>query len=577
MRLAFCGAWRAVILHWLPVTLLGLGVAHADGCPDWSSAHAQQAIASLQARIVEWDDAYYRRGRRLVEDSVYDQARDNLATWQSCFDISATAPAPPVQPGRLPHPVVQTGLAKLHDPQAVTDWIASRRQDALWVQPKVDGVAITLVYEQHRLVSVISRGDGRHGQDWLAQAERIAAIPERLASDAPERVILQGELYQRRQSHIQAEHGSDGARSTVAGLMARHELEVKDANEIGLFIWDWPNGADAMQEQLATLASWGFEDSLQFTRRVNDAADAAAWRDRWYRAPLPFATDGVVIRQATRPVASRWQPRPPEWAIAWKYPAQRSLAIVRDVEFRIGRTGTITPVLQLHPTRLDDRTVRRVSLGSLDQWQSRDVRRGDQVLIRLAGLTIPQLDEVLTRATPRPEIDTPDPARFHPLSCLRYSTECEAQFIARLAWLSGPQGLAMPGIGEGTWRRLVEGGLVTRLLDWQALTPDQLETLPGVGVVRARQWHAAFQASLRQPPARWLVALGMPPVEERLLAGPDGRLDLDELQARSVQHWQRHAGIGDITAERLVAFFAEPEIVSLLLEFEALGQRAPRA
>ncbi|GGX82264.1 DNA ligase B [Litchfieldella qijiaojingensis] len=554
------GVPRPILFSCVLLAHLGLPLAQADECPDWAPAQADRAMQTLQARIAEWNDAYYRRGERLVEDSVYDQARARLTAWQDCVEASSSSTLPIVDSGPVLHPVPHTGLAKLDDRQALTTWIERRRHDELWIQPKVDGVAVTLVYEDGRLTAAISRGDGRAGQNWLSHAQRIAAIPRKLPTESPERVILQGELYHRRPGHIQAEHGSDGARNAIIGLMARHELDADGADEIGLFVWDWPNGPEPMHERLATLERWGFTTTARLTRPVADLDDVTRWRQRWYRHALPFATDGVVLRQNTRPAARDWQPEPPDWAVAWKHPAQRSLAVVRDVDFRIGRTGNITPVLQLYPTQLDDRTVRRVSLGSLSQWQEWDVRPGDQVMIRLAGLTIPQLDDVLIRAEPRPELDAPPPERYHRLSCLHLNDGCEMQFLARLAWLSGPQGLDIPGVGEGTWQRLIAGGLVEDLLDWQRLTPKQLEALPGVGEARAAQWYASFQASRQRPWARWFSALGMPPVDERALAGPDGRVDLAELRARSRHDWMQHSGIGTTTANHLVAFFAHPDI-----------------
>ncbi|MFC3283526.1 NAD-dependent DNA ligase LigB [Litchfieldella rifensis] len=555
--------------HPLALLLLLLGslaplAAQSSECPKWTSAQAHQTLDALQTRIARWDDAYYRRGERLVEDSVYDQARRTLTTWQACFDSPAAPTVPMDDSGRVSHPIAQTGLAKLDGHQALATWMHRRRHDALWVQPKVDGVAVTLVYTERRLTAAISRGDGLSGQDWLPHAQRIAAIPRQLPASAPARVILQGELYHRRRAHIQAELGSDGARSAIVGLMSRHELDIDGASQIGLFVWDWPNGPDPMQERLAMLGAWGFADSAYYSQPVVDVDEVGHWRQRWYRSELPFATDGVVIRQNTRPDAADWRPRPPEWAVAWKHPARRSLAVVRDVDFRIGRTGNITPVLQLYPTQLDDRTIRHVSLGSLAQWRDWEVRPGDQVMIRLAGLTIPQLDEVLTRTAPRPALSVPDPERYHPLSCLRLSGDCEEQFLARLTWLSSHHGLDMPGIGEGTWQRLIDAGLVEELLDWQTLTPAQLEVLPEVGETRAANWHDSFQATHEQPLGSWLAALGMPPVAESVLHDPDGRINLAALQARERHDWQRYPGIGATTADRLVAFFTHPEIEALI-------------
>src|SRR5690606_39659072 len=118
-----------------------------------------------------------------------------------------------------------------------------------------------------------------------------------------------------------------------------------------------------------------------FSHRIADAGEARHWREHWFRSALPFATDGVVLRQAARPHGQHWQARPPSWAAAWKYPARQALAEVRAVEFRVGRSGRITPLLHLEPTRLDDRTLRTVSVGSLARWEALDIRPGDQVAV----------------------------------------------------------------------------------------------------------------------------------------------------------------------------------------------------
>lgn len=145
-------------------------------CPTWNAARAQQEIISLQLQLQHWDDAYHRRGLALVDDEIYDQSRARLHDWQRCFPSTLAAPEPLAGAGGpVPHPVMQTGLVKLADEQAVADWIA-RRED-LWIQPKVDGVAVTLVYRDGLLQQAISRGDGRSGQDWTANARRLPAIP----------------------------------------------------------------------------------------------------------------------------------------------------------------------------------------------------------------------------------------------------------------------------------------------------------------------------------------------------------------------------------------------------------------
>ncbi|MBD3897315.1 NAD-dependent DNA ligase LigB [Halomonas sp. ML-15] len=538
----------------------------ADDCASIDPASQAQLAALIDA----WDAAYYQRGERLVDDSLYDQTRERLTRAQSCSGLRSddTYHEPG---GPLDHPVVQTGLAKLDDQASLARWMQRRQAHSLWVQPKVDGVAVTLVYEHGRLARAISRGDGERGSDWLEHLHQAPHVTQRLAAPYPPRVVLQGELYLRLENHVQAEHGSAGARSAIIGLMARHAWQAADAERVGLFVWDWPDGPAEMPQRLERLDAWGFADSVAMTQAVTQADEVATWRQRWYRSALPFATDGVVVRQSQRPSPDAWQAAPPDWAVAWKHPAQQALAEVRGVEFRVGRTGQITPVLRLMPTLLDDRTIRRVSLGSLAQWQQHDIRPGDHIAIRLAGLTIPQFESVLARQTPRPPLEAPDPAAYHPLSCLRLTPGCESQFLARLTWLSGPEGLDMPGIGEGSWQRLLDAGLIEELLDWRDLSSTQLQQAHGVGEVRAAQWHARFAAADDYSLPRWLAALGMPSVAPEALHDANGAVVLDELRRRSAADWRAKPGIGEITAERLVAFFTHPRIGAWLDTLPASG------
>ncbi|MEQ6890187.1 NAD-dependent DNA ligase LigB [Halomonas sp. CS7] len=531
--------------------------ARAATCPGGAGAEApaEAEVVALAERLAEWDDAYYRRGESPVSDALYDQARRQFEAWRRCFPDRATeASVPSHLEGEARHPVAQTGLAKLEDAAAVRRWLA--RRDDVWLQPKVDGVAVTLVYRDGRLVRAISRGDGRHGQDWTAAARRIPTVPARL----PEAVdaLLQGELYRRLEDHVQAEAGGVGARSEVTGWLAREALSNKAAARIGLFVWDWPDGPSAMRERLAGLERLGFAESVALTHRVTTFEEVSRWRERWYRGPLPFATDGVVLRRGSRPAGKEWQAESPDWAAAWKHPPREALAEVRGVEFRIGRTGRITPLLHLMPVALDGRTIRRVSAGSLERWRELDIRPGDRVVIALAGLTIPRLDGVVWRATTRPSLSPPAAADYHALSCWRHAPGCEAQFLERLAWLGGPEGLDLRGVGPGTWSALIEAGLITNLLDWRALDAPALRRAHGIGEARAAALVAAFTGTRAAPFSRWLQALGAPPGVEAALPA-----DWTTLTAWRRRDWRALPGVGPDRAATLVDFFAHPEVRAL--------------
>ncbi|WP_085723913.1 NAD-dependent DNA ligase LigB [Pseudomonas sp. R37(2017)] len=528
--------------------------ANAAKCPDWPPERALNEVGKLQRQIDLWDDSYHRQGHSLVADELYDQSRARLTQWRHCFNLSPPADPLRTARGTLPHPIPHTGLDKLHDRPAVEKWLRDRVE--VWAQPKIDGVAVTLVYRNGLLAQAISRGDGKSGQDWTIPARQIPAIPQRLSQARD--LIVQGELYWRLPGHMQARAGSLNARASVAGLMARKVLSAEQAAGIDLFVWDWPQGPASVPERAAALTTLGFPSTTTYSQPIASVTDAERWRDHWYRSPLPFASDGIVLRQNQRPVAERWQARSPYWAIAWKYPFAQTLAEVRKVHFKIGRTGRITPVLELIPVQLDDRQVKRVSVSSLQRWQALDIRPGDHVAISLAGLTIPRLDSVVLRSSERVELTPPQAADFHSLSCWQPTPGCESQFLARLAWLGSKQGLALPSVGPGTWEKLLATGRLNGLLDWLTLDTQELATIDGFGERSAARLADSFNQARQRPFVLWLKALGMPPTGQAQLGD-----SWQALAQRDIEQWQIEAGIGPGRAGQLIAFFRDPQVMAL--------------
>ncbi|MDR2318694.1 MAG: NAD-dependent DNA ligase LigB [Pseudomonas sp.] len=550
----------------MPLLLLFLLVisfnAQAAGCPNWPAERARAEVTGLRETVRQWDDHYHRLGESLVPDEVYDQSRQRLLHLQACFALQSELDSLASARGPIAHPIRHTGVDKLSNEQAVSQWMAGKT--GVWLQPKVDGVAVTLVYRQGRLVQLLSRGDGTQGHDWSRHIEVLERINRQLPKSLD--LILQGELYIRLDDHVQAQAGSVNARATVAGLLARKQLGRDQGAGIALFVWDWPQGPSDQGERMARLAELGFFDSQRFSVAINSTDEVAHWRMHWYRTALPFATDGVILRQNARPSAERWQSNAPYWIAAWKYPFTQALAEVRDVHFRIGRTGRITPILKLQPVQLDDRRIGQVSLGSLARWQALDIRPGDQVTISLAGLTIPRFEQVVHRATERPTVPVPALDQYNTLSCWHASEQCEEQFIARLTWLSGKQGLAMPGTGPGTWRRLVEGGLVTSLADWLALDAERLAQLPGISDTSARRLQRSFETGRTRPFAQWVSGLGVPAPRNLPLEG-----DWATLAERSAAQWQALPGIGATRASQLQSFFAAEHVQALAKQLSESG------
>ncbi|MCV9879804.1 NAD-dependent DNA ligase LigB [Brenneria izbisi] len=539
----------------------------APVCPDWPTARVDNEIDALRKQLERWDDAYYRLGQSQVEDEIYDQLRKRLNHWQICFQPDAEAARITLPDnGKQVHPVAHTGLKKLSERGQLTQWIQQRKED-VWIQPKIDGVAVTLVYRQGILLSAISRGNGLQGEDWTAKVRDIPDIPQTL-ENSPESMVLQGELFLKATDHRQQIQGGINARSLVAGEMRRRQPSPI-RSRIGVFIWEWPDGPPTLPDRLAGLRVMGFGMAAGYTHRISSFREAEKWRDVWYRSPLPFVTDGVVMRQGKTPEGRAWRDTPGDWAIAWKYPLVQRVAEVNGVTFSVGRTGKITVVLKLNPLQLDDKSVRRVNVGSLSRWRQWDVLPGDQVTVSLAGHGIPRLDGVVWRTVERQTIIPPTESDFHPFSCFHYSRGCQAQMIARLSWLSGDHGLNLGGISAGIWQHLVQQGMLSDVLSWLKLTSEQLKSVAGMGNKRADDIYERLQMARRQPLSRWLLALGIPVPKSAGKALENA--SWLQLQQRTVSQWQQFSGIGAKRAEEIMAFLRHPIIVELIARLRREG------
>lgn len=542
-----------ILLVWL------FASAAIAGCPNWTPARADSEITALETQLIKWDDAYYRQGVSQVTDAEYDALQNKLQQWQRCFHPASDRREPLLMTdGKVLHPVAHVGVKKMPRKEDVARWMEGKRD--LWVQPKVDGVAVTLVYREGKLTRMISRGDGIKGQDWTASARTISAIPQSIPLSSGQQVF-QGELYLLMNGHQQAADGGKNARSVVAGaLMAKTPGDI--LQKTGLFVWAWPDGPKNLEQQLSGLRTAGFPDVGVWTRRVEDIDEVEGWRERWFRQPLPFATDGVVIHSTPSQQGRSWMPDSGDWAVAWKYPPPQVSGEVRSVAFSVGRTGKINVVLNLQPVQLDDKRVSRVNVGSVARWQQLDVIAGDQVSISLAGQGIPRLNEVLWRVGQREYPQPPDAAHFSALSCFHLTAECRQQFLARLEWLSRKSVLNLAGMGRESWQQIIQSGKLTHLFSWMRLSPEQLNAIPGIGEARAKLFWQQFRLSRQLPFKRWVRALGVPVPSGALNSLADD--NWKQLLSHSAEEWQQMPGVGPVLAKKIQIFLQNPEVQWLI-------------
>ena len=281
-------------------------------CPAWAPARAHEEISRLQQQIKQWDDDYWRVGKSDVEDSVYDQISARLTQWQRCFGEETHRDAMmPLLNGTVIHPVAHTGVRKMADKNALRLWM--RERSDLWVQPKVDGVAVTLVYREGKLIKAISRGNGLKGEDWTQKVRSIPSVPQSVSGPLANST-LQGEIFLQREGHIQQQMGGMNARSKVAGMMMRQN-NTDALNSLGVFIWAWPDGPQLMTERLQQLATAGFSLTQMYTRAVKNADEVERIRNEWWKTALPFVTDGVVVRAAKEPESIHWLPGQANWLV----------------------------------------------------------------------------------------------------------------------------------------------------------------------------------------------------------------------------------------------------------------------
>ncbi|OON36984.1 DNA ligase B [Izhakiella australiensis] len=542
----------------------------AAQCPVWSSGRAEKEIDALNRQLSIWDRAYYRDGKSPVEDYEYDALRERLARWRHCFQSHHRSPAAiGVARGRMAHPVAHVGVRKLPGEAELARWM-QQSSGPYWVQPKVDGIAVTLVYRRGMLQQLISRGDGVQGEDWTARASAIPAIPASLPE--PLSLVLQGELFLRMKNHRQAVQGSVNARAQVAGALRRKHPGPL-LSHIGLFVWAWPDGPLTMPARQKRLAALGFPLSSQWTQAVSGVAEVAAWRQRWYRAPLPFASDGIVVHREPTLAGADWRPGRGDWAVAWKYQPPQTVAEVEAVEFSLGRTGRIAVVLRLRPQNLDDKQLRHVSLGTLARWRKADIVAGDQVSVSLAGLGIPRFDRVVWRTQARVYPTPPDESRFNARSCLMLTAGCEAQLLARLDWLGSRGVLDINGLSQRYWQQLIQSGGVTHLFSWLGLSEAQIAMLPGISPFRASWlWHR-FNLTRRQPLQRWIKALGIPLPQRALKALHES--SWSALMAKTPAEWRTLPGVGPVLARRISNWFADETVRQLITFLLAQGVPAP--
>lgn len=587
------------------------------------AADAPARHQALAAEIREHSRRYHTLDRPTIDDATYDLMVRELELLETRFPELAAPDSPTRRVGDAPiaallpfrHEIPMLSLANAFDDDELRDFDTRVRDRldspgpiAYVVEPKLDGLAMELVYADGVLVGAGTRGDGEVGEDVTHNARTIRNVPLRLheaAHGVPTRLTIRGEvLYplggfaeMNRRREARGEKPFENPRNAAAGTM--RQLDPRLAAERPLmFVAHSAGGCEGVElpgshhEQLAVFAAWGFatNELNRLVRGIDAVLEAIAGLGA-RRHELPYEIDGAVVKvdSVTQQRALGFVTRAPRWAVAYKYPAAEVTTTLLGIDFQVGRTGVVTPVARLAPVRVGGVTVTNATLHNETFVRERDLRVGDPVVVKRAGDVIPRVDRRVDddghARRPEPVWPTTCPACGATLEPLDVDTgdeakkivcsntlECPAQLRAGLRHFASRGAMDVAGLGEKIIDQLVGEGLVRRVSDVYGLDVATLAGLDRMGETSAAKLVAQLHASKERPLDRALVALGIREVGEstaRDLARAFGTLDA--LLDAPVERIVKVPGIGAWVAAHVRRTLDDPHVRAELDRLRAAG------
>jgi len=585
-----------------------------------SAVAVHKRLIELRETIGQYDFAYFVLDDPIVPDAEYDRLIRQLRDLEAGHPELVTADSPTQRVGSKPiskfsevrHRVPMLSLDNalnedelLEFDRRVRERLKASDMDVQEIEyvaePKLDGTAVSLRYENGQLVLAATRGDGRSGEDVTHNVRTIPAVPLRLRGTAiPPVLEVRGEVfmpiagflaYNQRASET-GEKPFVNPRNAAAGSLRQLDPTLAAQRPLDVFFyavgdhegWEQPRTHSDVLERLRELGLKTCPEWKKVDGILGCLAYYASIGSK--RDDLPYEIDGVVykVNDLVWQTALGFVSRAPRWAIAHKFPAQEELTVVRSIEFQVGRTGAITPVARLEPIFVGGVTVSNATLHNIDELTRKDVRVGDTVIVRRAGDVIPEVVKVVKEWRPAKA----RPVRF-PKRCPVCKSEivrvegeavsrcigglfCPAQRKEAIRHFSSRPAMDIEGLGSKLIDQLVEQQLADHPADLYLLTADQLEKLERMGSKSAKNLLEALEKSKATTFSRFLYALGIREVgEATALALANNFATLDQLMAATEERLQLVPDVGPIVASRIRAFFRESHNLEVIHQLLASG------
>ena len=577
---------------------------------------AARRVIKLRRLLNECDRQYYVFDSHVISEAEYDRLFRELKDLESRFPELLDPDSPTQRIGgealkgfaTVQHSPPMQSLNNCFDADELQEFDRrireelDREQIEYVAEPKLDGLAVALIYERGLFAYGATRGDGETGEDVTANLKTVRTVPLRLKGNVPARIEVRGEIYIPRRGFERMNHDLEVAgertfvnpRNAAAGSL--RQLDPKLTAKRPLAFLAYAHGAfrgwkvpDTHVEILSQFRNWGFPIS-DLTRVVQGVDGCLTYYTTMMkcRSELAFDIDGVVYK--LNELSARAElgsvARAPRWAIAYKFPAEEAVTILENVEFQVGRTGALTPVARLKPVFVGGATVSNATLHNIDEIHRKDIHVGDTVVVRRAGDVIPEVRSAIRELRPKGARQVRLPIKCPVCDAVVVRPEgeavarcsagltCPAQLHGALIHFSSRKAMDIDGLGEKLLSQLVNDGYVHSPADLYLLDAKKLASLERMGKKSALNVIESIERSKTTTLPRFLYALGIPGVGDttaRTIAHYFGTFEaLQKAAALDVAtihssdkkarcpHFQRIPDIGPIVGENAVSFLTEP-------------------